>query len=120
MVQTLLVESFENSGKILAVSRQAIGLRSDFSLNTELREFQAEYFGHPGEPPTVRVRINAKLIEQPRQRIVAAGNFEHAVRARGSEIAAIISAFDQALGKVTKRLVEWSLRAVPQSPPTQG
>jgi cholesterol transport system auxiliary component len=120
MVQTLLVESFENSGKILAVSRQAIGLRSDFSLKTELREFQAEYFGDAGAPPTVHVRINAKLIEQPRQRIIAAGNFEHTVSASSGEIGAIVSAFDQALGKVAKRLVEWTLRAIPATPPAQG
>ena len=37
MVQTLLVESFENSGKIVAVGRQTIGLRSDFNLKIELR-----------------------------------------------------------------------------------
>ena len=119
MVQTLLVESFENSGKILAVSRQAIGLRSDFSLKTELREFQAEYFGDDHTQPKVRIRINAKLIEQPRQRIIAAGNFEHTVRAPRGEIGSIVLAFDQALGKVTKRLVEWTLRAIPPPSPTQ-
>ena len=59
---TLLVESFENTGKIVAVGRQAIGLRSDFNLKSELREFQAEYFGG-AKIPTVRVRINTKLIK---------------------------------------------------------
>ena len=44
MIQTLLVESFENSGKITAVGRQAIGLYSDYNLKTELREFQSEQF----------------------------------------------------------------------------
>ena len=39
MMQTLLVESFENTGKIVAVGRQSIGLRSDYILKTELREF---------------------------------------------------------------------------------
>ena len=43
LVQTLLVESFENTGRIVAVGRQSIGLRSDFNLKSELREFQAEY-----------------------------------------------------------------------------
>ena len=120
MVQTLLVESFENSGKILAVSRQAIGLRSDFSLKTDLREFQAEYFGNDHTQPKVRVRISAKLIEHPRQRIIAAGNFEQTVHARSGELGSIVSAFDQALGKVTKRLVEWTLRAIPPASATQG
>ena len=42
LVQTMLVESFENTGKVAAVGRQAIGLSSDFTLVTDLREFQAE------------------------------------------------------------------------------
>ena len=37
MVLTLMIESFENSGKIVAVGRESIGLRSDFVLKTELR-----------------------------------------------------------------------------------
>ena len=42
LVQTMLVESFENTGKVAAVGRQAIGLSADFTLVTDLREFQAE------------------------------------------------------------------------------
>ena len=59
----MLIESFENSGKIVAVGRESAGLRSDFVLRTELREFQAEYF-EPG-PPKMRVRRSAKLAEMP-------------------------------------------------------
>ena len=43
MVQILVVEFFENAKKILGVGREQIGLRSDFVLKNELREFQAEY-----------------------------------------------------------------------------
>ncbi len=39
MIQTLMVESFENSGRIVAVGRELISLRADFILKTELREF---------------------------------------------------------------------------------
>src|SRR6185312_17064332 len=42
MIQTLLLQSFENSKKIVSVGPQSLGLRSDFVLKTELREFQAE------------------------------------------------------------------------------
>ena len=37
MVQTLLVESFENTGKIVSVARQGVDLRADYVLKTELR-----------------------------------------------------------------------------------
>lgn len=113
MVQTLLVESFENTGRIVAVGRQAVGLRSDFNLKSELREFQAEYF-NVGKLPLVRVRLNAKLVRQPRRNIVASQNFEATADSAGEDIDSIILAFDDALGKVLKRTVEWTLLSVEQ------
>lgn len=108
MVQTLLVESFENSRRIVAVGRQAIGLRSDFNLRTELREFQAEYESQD-RAPLVRVRLNAKIVKQPRREIIASENFEATARAASTALTDIVAAFDDALGKVTRRLVEWTI-----------
>ena len=68
MVQTLLVESFENSNSIVSVGRQSVTLRADYSLLTELREFQAEYNG--AGAPKVRVRINAKLVKNVNSEIL--------------------------------------------------
>lgn len=109
MVQTLLVESFENSGKIVSVGRQAIGLRSDFNLKGELREFQAEYAA-AGAAPIVRVRLNAKIVKQPRRVITASENFEATAQANSTAMIDVIDAFDVALGKVLRHIVEWSLK----------
>ena len=108
MVQTLMVESFENSEKIIAVGRQAIGLRSDFNLKSDLREFQAEY-RDGGTVPIAHVRINAKLIKQPRRQIIASHPFEAKVEAASGSMGDIVRAFDEALGKVLRELVEWTL-----------
>jgi cholesterol transport system auxiliary component len=106
MVQTLLVESFENSGTIVAVGRQAIGLRADFSLKTEIREFQVEDFGGG----KIRVRINAKLIRQPRQIIVRSASFEAAVDDPPTEsMEDSIRAWDEAMGTVLRDIVEWTI-----------
>ena len=110
MVQTLLVESFENSGAIIAVGRQAIGLRSDYNLKSELREFQAEYLDG-ASTPTVRVRLNAKLIRQPQRAIIGSRNFEAFQEASGTDMRSIVAAFDDALGKVLRQTVEWTLKA---------
>ena len=110
MLQTILVESFENTNKIVAVGRQSIGLRSDFTLKTELREFQAEH-NLETELFTVRVRINAKLVQQPNRVIVGSQNFEHTVEIRDDVgMSNIVIAFDQATGRVLKKLVEWALQ----------
>lgn len=107
MVQTLMVESFENSGKIVSVARETGGLRADFVLKTELREFQTIYY-RTGQPEAL-VGINAKLIQLPQRTIIASQNFEQSAPASTDQIDNIIVAFDEALDKVLRGLVEWTL-----------
>jgi cholesterol transport system auxiliary component len=109
MVQTLMIESFENSRHIVAVGRESVGLRADFILKSELREFQAEYFN--GDMPRVRVAINAKLVEMPRRNIIGSQSFEAVAEAEADNMNEIIAAYDQALGAVLKDLVAWTLVA---------
>lgn len=113
MVQTLLVESFENSERIVSVGRESIGLRADYVLKSELREFQAEY-GAPGmaagAPPQVRVRLNAKLVRIPQRLIIASQNFERLEAPSSNRTLSIIEAFDVALGGVIRNIVEFTLR----------
>ncbi len=107
MVQTLMIESFENSERIIGVGRQNISLRADYSLVSELREFQAETM--PGRPSHVRVRLNAKLIRLPQRIIVAGAKPEAVVAIQGEGIDRIVAAYDQALGRVLKKIVTWAL-----------
>lgn len=108
MIQTLLIESFTNSERITIVGRDAVSVRPDYVLKSELREFQAEYF-HGSAEPLIRVRLNAMLIDQARQGIVATESFEAAVASAGTDMSSIVLAFDMALGKVLRRTVEWTL-----------
>jgi cholesterol transport system auxiliary component len=119
MVQTLLIESFENTAKIVAVSRESTRLRADFHLQTELREFQAEYFPDATKPPTVRVRMLAKLIRMPDRIIVDSMTAERTWNAERDALPAIVIAFDEALGGVMRRIVEWTLRTGAASPRAQ-
>ena len=107
MVQTLMVESFENSKKIVSLGREAVGLRADFILKTELRELQAVYFN--GALPESWVGINVKLVQMPRRAIVASQSFESRITASADRLPEIIQAFDEAAGKVLRRIVEWTL-----------
>src|ERR1700736_6872171 len=43
LVQTALLESFENSGAIAAIDRESIGLRAEFILKTAIRNFEGLY-----------------------------------------------------------------------------
>lgn len=108
MVQTLLIESYENTGRIVAVSRDSAALRPDYLLKVDLREFQAEYF-EPG-PPKAHVRLSLRLVRMPERTILASFTHAERVTAARNELPAIVAAFDDALGVTMRRSVEWTLR----------
>jgi cholesterol transport system auxiliary component len=118
MVQTRIVDSFENSHKIVAVAREAIGLRADYVLQPDLRNFEAMYFY--GGAPIVHVRIVAKLVRMPDRQIIGFATFERCVRAREDKVPKVVEAFDQALGSVIKQLVKWTLNTPPPKPPSES
>ncbi len=111
MVQGVIVQSFEDSGRILSVGRDTMGLRSDFLLKSELRDFQAEYSA-PGAsvPDRVHVRLSAKLVAMPRRTIEAGETFDVVVPVRGRDFTDVIAAYNEALGRVSGALVGWALR----------
>jgi len=112
MVQTLLVESFENTNQIIGVGRQSAALRANYTLLLELREFQAEYKN--GEAtPYAHVRLNAKLVRLPQRVIVATKTSDFSSKAKSGGLNEVVHAFDDALGKVLKNIVEWALTAAP-------
>ena len=117
MVQTRIIDSFENSHKIIAVARESIGLRANYVLQSDLRNFEAMYIY--GKPPIAHVRIVAKLVRMPDRQIIGVGTFERCVRARADKVPKVVEAFDQALGSVMKRLVAWTLKAAPSRPPSE-
>jgi cholesterol transport system auxiliary component len=108
MVQNLLLESLDNTGKIDVLGREVVGVRADLALLIHVREFQAEYEG--AGPPEVRVRLQARLIRLPRRTSLAATSEEFVVRAKNTSLPAIVTAFDEAFGKALKRLTEWTLK----------
>ena len=95
MVQTLIIESFERTNKIVSVGREAIGLRADYTK---------------GSVPSVLIRMNVKLIKMPERTIVGSATFESRIETEGTSMEAIVTAYNEALGKVLKRTVEWTLR----------
>ncbi len=108
MVQSLLIESFEASRKIVGVSRDSAALRPDYLLKVDLREFQAEYFD--GAVPSAHVRLGVRLVRLPERMIEAGFVADERARAVSGDLPSIAQAFDDALGTVMRKVVEWTLR----------
>jgi len=112
MIQTLLVESFERTGKIVAVGPESAGLRPDYILKADLRAFEADYRG--ADPiPTAVVRISAKLVAMPQRRIIGAVTSQKYAKATGSQFEDILNAFNDALGHVLRDIVVFTLTTPP-------
>src|SRR5262245_9104610 len=108
LVQTKIIESFENSGKIVSVGREGSGLRSDYVLKSKRRHFEAQLY--ETEKPLIRVVINVKLVRMPAREIVANRSFERTWPVEAANIDQLVAGFDEALGAVMKRVVEWAIR----------
>ncbi|KIC37111.1 hypothetical protein RA27_21775 [Ruegeria sp. ANG-R] len=114
IVQALMVESYENSGKVAAVGRSTVGLRADYVIAPDLREFQGIVVSETENSKTVRVevRINIKIIDEYEDKIIASSSFQEAVLATSDKTPDLVEAFDVALGKTMRDAVEWSIRKI--------
>lgn len=105
VMQTALLEAFEDSGKVPAVSRIGIG-RRDFGLFTELRAFESVYVD--GAPQAV-VELQARLVHLRGDGVVATKRFRVAVPSQGPDIEAVVAAFGQAMAQASAEVVGWTL-----------
>ncbi|GAB2662416.1 ABC-type transport auxiliary lipoprotein family protein [Arenimonas aestuarii] len=106
LVQLALVEAFEDSGRIEAVSRWGGG-RGDFGLFTDLRSFETVYVD--GQPRVV-VEIQARLVKfRADGGLVAARRFRTEVAPAGAGIEPVVAAFGEAMASINADIVGWSL-----------
>jgi cholesterol transport system auxiliary component len=108
LVQTALLQSFQNSKAITTIGRESVGLRADFILDPEIRHFEAVYDSANG-PPEIWVAINVRLVNPASRDVVAQTLFERRERASANDVPSIVSAFDEALGGVMKDIVVWTV-----------
>jgi cholesterol transport system auxiliary component len=112
LVQAKLIEAFETTDSIVAIGRDASGLKPDYILQSDLRDFQAEFSGATGASdgaPNVHVRLIAKLVQMPERRIVRTVSAEQSVAAAANTVPAVVTAFEQALSVVLKTIVQGTL-----------
>lgn len=107
MIEPLIIQSFRSSQAIDVVVDRRANIRPDFLLQTDLTAFEA--IETASGPPDVRVAMSATLITMPRREVVGTTHIARTVTARATNLESIALAFDETLGKVLQRLVEWTL-----------
>lgn len=107
LLQGALLRSFEDSQKILSVSRPGGGVRGEYQLLTELRAFESVYA--PSGPPQAVIEVYAKLIHTADGQVVAARRFQESEPAGSEDIGAVVDAFSRSLDRLTGQVVGWTL-----------
>lgn len=103
MVQELLLQAFERSGKIAAVQRQTGNVRPDFLLSSDLQNFAAE-----ASAGAVHVTLAARLVRMRDHTIVASRSFDATAPVSGS-FDGTVAAFDRAMQTLLPQIVDWTL-----------
>lgn len=108
LIQTLLLQSLESAGGFRLVGRQAMGLMPDYTLMTEIRDFQAEAPpSNDGRDLIVRVGLTLTLIRESDRSIVATKRVESVVAASSATAVPIVSAFDAAVSSALIEVISW-------------
>jgi len=115
ILQKLLIETFDASGRIVSVGRDTTGLEADYLLQAEVRNFEAHY-DTPDGAPKVTVSIQAKLARMPQREIVATLNATQQAQASANNLDSVVLAFDQATAPAIAQIAAWTLGA-PNPPP---
>ena len=109
LVQSLLVEAFEKSGRILAVAGESGAVHADYTLECEIRDFDAQYASDNGAPMIV-VEIEARLLG-PHGTVVASLDAKQTAPASANSVPSVVAAFDQAVSATLAQIVTWTLTA---------
>lgn len=102
LVQTRLIQTFENGSRIAAVGRPGERIVPDFQLNTDIRAFNID-----AASGQAVVEITAKLIGDRTGKVQRAKLFSARVPA-GAEGAGAAQALDQALSLVLIQIARWA------------
>ena len=101
IIQTRLIETFENSHLLANVGRP--GISADYSLSTEIRRFEIDVTSG-----MAIAEFSVKLVGDRSGRIVAARIFTAQAASPTSGPPAMTAALNEALGKILRQIVAWA------------
>ena len=104
LVQTRLIQTFENGKRIGTVGRPEDKLVADVNLVTEIRNFEIDM----SKGPSAVVVVSARMVGEQSGKIVAASVFTASVPAGGTDGAHASAALEQALQRVLSDIVVWT------------
>ncbi|MBB4290116.1 cholesterol transport system auxiliary component [Rhizobium leguminosarum] len=107
IVQSKLVEAFENSGKLGGVGMPGQGLAIDYQVVTDIRSFEID----ASNGNQAVVEISAKILND-RNGSVRAQKLFRATAPAGGDNVGFVKGLDRAFSTVVSEIVSWTLRSI--------
>ncbi|MDO1584555.1 ABC-type transport auxiliary lipoprotein family protein [Rhizobium oryzicola] len=108
MVQSKLVQAFENTGKLGGVGKPGQGLAIDYQVVADIRAFEID----ARSPKSARVEISVKILNDRNGSVKAQNVFKAQVPVSGDDNAKFIAAINNAFAQVGAQIVDWTLRSL--------
>lgn len=107
MVQSKLVEAFEDTGKLGGVGRPGQGLAIDYQVVTDIRAFEVDTTKN-----VANIEISVKLLNDKNGTVRAQEVFRSSARINGSGNANLVKGIDSAFAGATRDIVAWTLKSL--------
>lgn len=111
VIQTLLVDSFEDQQLFRSVTPEQSRVSSEYVLDVSVRDFQAEY-ASDGAAPTAHVTILGRLIRVVDRQLVDTFAATAQAKATDNRLAPVAAAFETAAHKVVLELAQKTATAI--------
>jgi len=106
VLRGLLIEAFQETGRIAGVGAVTSGLHADYTMTIDLYDFEVQY--RDGTPHAL-IRLNAKLNDASINRVRAAKTFEADEPVSGTTAGDAAAAFDRAIDALLAGIVRWTI-----------
>lgn len=106
MVRGLLIEAFQQTGRIAGVGALTSAIHADYTMTIDLYDFEVQY--RDGTPHAV-IRLNAQLNDSSINRVRAAKTFEADEPVAGTTAGDAAAAFDRTLDTLLAAIVRWTI-----------
>ena len=115
MLQTLILESFENSGKFKYVGRQTTSLNADYLLLSEVRDFHLMRNDVTLKRKIV-IKIRVTLVDRWKKNVLHETTIIEQHPVKNLKMESVIAGFDQATQNMLQKLTRWTLENGAQLP----
>jgi cholesterol transport system auxiliary component len=108
IVESKLIEAFENTGQLGGVGRSGDGLAIDFQLLTNIRSFEVLAYGSP----RANVELSLRLINDRDGTVIAQRVFTGSAPVAGEGNETYVRSLDAAFNSIVPEIIAWTMQSI--------